>query len=71
MIISGKVCVSACSFLLVGDESLLLLRGLGFGGWGCCGRTVGGCFVISGPVWKGIVWGVCMDRGVQVSGGPR
>ena len=60
MIVSGKVCVSACSFLLVGDQSLLLLRGLGFGGvvvglWG---------------VWKGIVW-VCMDRGVQVSGGPR
>jgi len=32
VIVSGKVCVSACSFLLVGDESLLLLRGLGFGG---------------------------------------
>ena len=40
MTVSGKVCVSACSFLLVGDESLLLLRGLRFGGvvvglWGC------------------------------------
>ena len=32
MILSGKVCLSACSFLLVGDESLLLLLGLGFGG---------------------------------------
>ena len=36
MIVSGKVCVSACSFLLVCDESLLLLRGLGFGGVVVC-----------------------------------
>ena len=46
----------------MGDESLLLLRGLGFGG------VVVGLW--EGGVWKGIVW-VCMDRGVQVSGGPR
>ena len=62
MIVSGKVRVNACSFVLVGDESVIVAWsrvGVGVGGVGvCCSRTVGECFVISVPVWKGIVWGV-------------
>ena len=46
-----------CSFVLVGDESVIVAWPR-VGGGGGCGRTVGECFVISGPVWKGIAWGV-------------
>ena len=56
MIVSGKVHVNACSFVLVSDESVIVAWSRV--GVGCCGRTVGECFVISGPVWYGIAWGV-------------
>ena len=40
MIVSGNVHVNACSFVLVGDESVIVA-------WsrvgGCCGKTVGEC----------------------------